>query len=136
MVATKSEASYIFEFPIYLGKARAASGVSAWEQFAMLSTLQREWADNSVSCTINFGKHEEAQLPYMLSQFAPVIKSVSLLPTDTNSYPQMPYEQITKMEYDEKVKKIKSVDWDNIKDNSEPDQTTTLYCENDNCEMR
>ena len=57
----------IFSFPIDQGKTRAATGVSMWEQFALLATLQREWSDNMVSCTIYFnpaleGSHIEHAL--------------------------------------------------------------------------
>jgi ribonucleoside-triphosphate reductase len=138
MVPAKSETSYIFEFPVHLGKARAASSVSAWEQFAMLATLQREWADNSVSCTISYNKSEESQIQYMLAQFLPVIKSVSILPLmdgDKKPYPQMPYEKINKDEFTEKISKIKSINWNNGEKIQE-DKTATLYCESDKCTLQ
>jgi ribonucleoside-triphosphate reductase (thioredoxin) len=45
---TYSDNTLCFEFPIDQGLTRPAQEVSAWEQFALLSTLQREWADNMV----------------------------------------------------------------------------------------
>ncbi len=51
-----SEHTLVFEFPIDQGKTRKATEVSAWEQFAFLAMLQREWSDNMVSCTVYFDK--------------------------------------------------------------------------------
>lgn len=43
-----------FEFPVLQGPARHAGQVSLWEQAMLLTMLQREWADNAVSNTLNF----------------------------------------------------------------------------------
>jgi ribonucleoside-diphosphate reductase alpha chain len=134
MVPVESEISYVFEFPIHFKKARAASGVSAWEQFSMLATLQREWSDNSVSCTIYFDKSEISQIPYMLAQFAPVIKSVSMLPhTEKGAYAQIPYEGISKEEYEQKISHIQPVDWQTI--DAQEDPLASSYCESDRCTL-
>lgn len=134
-VAIKSETTEVFEFPIYLGKARPSTQVSGWEQFAMLATLQREWADNSVSCTVTLNKEEESDLQYMLAQFLPVIKSVSILPRTDNVYPQMPYEKITKEEYTERIKQLKPIDWNQLTE-CESNVSSTYYCESDKCELK
>jgi ribonucleoside-triphosphate reductase len=136
MVPCESKRSVVVEFPIALGKARAASGVSAWEQFSLLATLQREWADNSVSCTVYFDKErEKSQVPFMLAQYAPVIKSVSMLPhSDKGVYLQMPYEGISKAKYEELLTGLHPIQWGKIK-NSEVDQLATLYCESDRCDL-
>ena len=44
----------VFEFPVLQGPARHAGQVSLWEQAMLLVMLQREWADNAVSNTLNF----------------------------------------------------------------------------------
>jgi ribonucleoside-diphosphate reductase alpha chain len=106
----------VFEFPVYHGKTRNATVVSAWEQFSILAMLQREWSDNMVSCTIYFDpKTEEAQIDDMLRQFVPIIKSVSMLPhSDTGAYIQMPYEGLTKEEYEARLAEIPSIDWNTV----------------------
>lgn len=48
------EGTLIFSFPLFQGDARTAEEVSVWEQANNLALLQREWADNSVSCTLYF----------------------------------------------------------------------------------
>jgi hypothetical protein len=51
-VASKN--TEVFEFPVLQGPAKMSSEVSIWEQAMLLCMLQREWADNAVSNTLNF----------------------------------------------------------------------------------
>jgi len=129
-----SENTTVFEFPIDQGKTRKATDVSAWEQFAFLAMLQREWSDNMVSCTVYFyPKTEGGQIEHMLAQFAPIIKSVSLLPhSDSGAYKQMPYEGISKEEYEKRLKEIPKIDW---KAFGGSDGMESRFCSNDQCEI-
>ena len=132
VLAYESETSSVFEVPIYQGNARSIGTVSAWEQFGLLATLQREFSDNSVSCTIYFDSETEGeQVPHMLSMFLPLVKSVSMLPHNAgNHYPQMPYEKITKKEYDTRVKSLLPINWKRVGDS---DGSLNLYCDGDAC---
>lgn len=49
-----SDNTWVFEFPILQGPAKAASDVTLWEQATNLALMQREWADNAVSNTLYF----------------------------------------------------------------------------------
>ena len=44
----------VFEWPILMGPAESSEDVSIWQQAMNLILLQREWADNAVSNTLNF----------------------------------------------------------------------------------
>ncbi len=44
----------VFEFPIKQGPSKPAEEATLWEQAMNIVTLQREWADNSVSNTLYF----------------------------------------------------------------------------------
>lgn len=124
----------VFEFPIDQGKTREATTVSAWEQFAFLAMLQREWSDNMVSCTVYFDPVTEgSQIEHMLAQFAPVIKSVSMLPqTEKGAYVQMPYEGITKEMYNKRCAKLPKIDWSGF---SCSDGTESRFCTRDSCRV-
>ncbi|WP_201353208.1 fused protease/ribonucleoside-triphosphate reductase [Hydrogenimonas urashimensis] len=108
-----SENTTVFEFPIRYDNPRSVDQVSAWEQFALLAMLQREWSDNMVSCTINFDREKEGgQIEHMLAMFAPVIKSASMLPRGVKEvYEQMPIEPITKEDYEKRIKRMPAIDW-------------------------
>jgi ribonucleoside-diphosphate reductase alpha chain len=136
MAPYKSTTSVVFECPIEQGQARPAQEVSAWEQFALLAMLQREWSDNSVSCTVYFDpKMEGHQIPQMLTSFVPVVKSVSMLPHDNDSYAQMPYEGITEDEYHKKIETLQSLDWSTL-EGSDGDQLVEMYCASDRCTIQ
>ena len=131
---TYSDNTLVFEFSIDQGSTRKATDVSAWEQFSLLTTLQRHWADNMVSCTIYFNKETEGhQIEQMLGQNIPLIKSVSMLPhTEEGAYAQMPYEGITKEEYEKRLKDVKPIDWSSFR---ESDGQDTKFCTNETCEF-
>ncbi len=74
------EGTTIFEFPLFQGEHRTAEKVSVWEQAALQSSLQREWSDNSVSCTLYFDREREGDdLQRVLEHFAPLFISTSAL---------------------------------------------------------
>lgn len=49
-----SKNTLVFEYPICTGETKDMSRVSLWEQAWLLVLVQREWADNAVSNTLNF----------------------------------------------------------------------------------
>ncbi|MDD3603053.1 MAG: fused protease/ribonucleoside-triphosphate reductase [Sulfurovum sp.] len=118
----------VFEFPIDQGTTRKVSEVSAWEQFAFLAMLQREWSDNMVSCTVFFDAQKEGgQIEAMLAQFLPLIKSVSMMPYNKiGCYAQMPYEEISKEEYQKRLAALKPIDWKKYSGNN--DSSNQICC--------
>jgi len=123
----------VFEFPIDQGNTRKACDVSAEEQFSLLVLLQREWSDNMVSCTVYFDpKSEGPYIGQMLSKFVPLIKSVSMLPhSDRGAYIQMPYEGITKKQYEARISTISNIDWSHF---GGSDGIEDRFCTNDTCD--
>ena len=128
-----SDNTLVFEFPIEQEGARPSINVNMWEQFGLLAMLTREWSDNMVSCTIMFNPDTEGhQIEYALGQFAPVIKSVSMLPNKTDAYEQTPYEEITKEQYEERLAKLKPIDWSSY---CGSDGELPRFCTNDTCTL-
>lgn len=129
-----SEKTSVFEFPIDQGRTREVSEVSAWEQFTLLATLQREWSDNMVSCTLSFDPEKEGpQIEEMLAFFLPMIKSVSLLPRrEGGAYPQMPYERISEEEYRRRVAQLPPIDWTRLGGH---EGVGSRYCSDEACEL-
>ncbi len=65
--------------------------------------------------------------------FAPVLKSVSVLPhTEKGSYAQMPYEGITEEEYHKRINAFPKVDFSHF---SGSDGILVKYCTNDTCDL-
>jgi|SRR6056297_1033965 len=126
-----SDNTSVFEFVINQGNTIPAEEVTIEQQFILLRTLQREWSDNMVSVTIYFSEEtEKHKIESVLSQFAPDIKSCSLLPHDKTSYQQAPYERITEDEYLERLKLQVPIDWSGY---SGSDGIMPKFCSNDTC---
>lgn len=102
-----SENTMVVEFPVKAASAdypgfKSAGEVSVAEQLANQAFLQKYWADNSVSCTITFQEDEKPLLAKMLRQYAPQIKSTSMLPYSGHGFAQAPKEPISAEDYAER----------------------------------
>lgn len=132
--------SMIATFPIELMSSenndtiRSENEVSMWEQLHLAALLQRHWADNQVSCTVKFNVDKESHdIKHALQYFQYKLKGISFLPyseNDKTPYAQMPYETITKSEYDSMASKLKPIKWSKLE---ESDPSEDLYCNNDTC---
>lgn len=128
-----SDNTWVFEFVIDQSHTRPASEVSVWEQASLLTTLQREWSDNAVSVTLYFNPQTEGhQLEHLLAQYAPLVKSLSMLPhTEAGVYKQSPLEGISKDEYDRRRALLPTIDWSVF---TGGDGEMAKFCTNSGCE--
>jgi ribonucleotide reductase alpha subunit len=127
------ENTLVVEFPVSLGSdIRTINETNMWEQLNLASFAQEHWSDNSVSVTVTFKQHERDQIQTALEMFQFKLKSVSFLPKLENDtpYKQMPYEEVTKDEYEKMSRKILPLDFSEmISADSKPE----MYCEADYC---
>jgi adenosylcobalamin-dependent ribonucleoside-triphosphate reductase len=122
----------VVEFPVKSDNfEKSVKDATIWEQFQNAADLQSYWADNQVSITVSF-KHEEAKhIKTCLEMYERKLKSISLLPpAEDAGYKQLPYEQITKDEYYDKVSNIKPLD---LKGNTHDIESEDKFCDGDNC---
>jgi ribonucleoside-triphosphate reductase (thioredoxin) len=138
------ESTVIVQFPVKeMEIKRANSDVSVWEKYQLAETLQRDWADNSVSVTLTYSKEREADQILPLLNYAQYhLKSVSILPysdkagvdKDGLPYAQMPYEGITEEQYNEMISNLKPLDLSGLSNKIEVEYDN--YCSGDTCEIR
>jgi hypothetical protein len=124
-----SDNTTVFEYTIDHGPVRSAESISIWEQFAMSDLVQRNWADQAVSCTVY---HSEAEKPFIataLELWMPHMKGVSMLPHAGHGYAQAPYEPISKEMYEDRSKATSRVKYEGI--NLTP--VGTKFCDGDKC---
>jgi ribonucleoside-triphosphate reductase (thioredoxin) len=122
----------VVEFPIAIEGVRTIDEVSMWEQASLAAFLQKYWADNQVSCTITFKDYEKNQIEHVLNYYQYQLKGISFLPKlDKGIYAQMPYESISKKEYEEIIKNIREFRIKHLQEDSQPEK----YCNNDTCEI-
>jgi hypothetical protein len=75
-----------------------------------VKTIQKEWSDNAVSCTVYYRQEELNDIKEWLSKnYKNNIKSVSFLLHQDHGFDQAPYEEISKEEYSKIKKNIKKM---------------------------
>ena len=101
----------IVEFPCESGKnATLAKDMKAVDQLDLVKTIQKEWSDNAVSCTVYYHQEELNDIKEWLSKnYKNNIKSVSFLLHQDHGFDQAPYEEISKEEYNKIKKNIKKM---------------------------
>jgi adenosylcobalamin-dependent ribonucleoside-triphosphate reductase len=125
-------------FPVASGHKRAEKQVSLFEKIGLAATAQKYWSDNGVSVTLSFDKETEKKfVAPALNMYEGQLKAVSFLPMGNKTYPQQPYTEITREEYNSYVGKIGKIDWSAIYDGHDNlDAESEKYCSTDACEIK
>jgi ribonucleoside-triphosphate reductase (thioredoxin) len=124
-------------FPIESNAVRSEKSVSIFEKTAIAATAQRYWSDNSVSVTVSFDAEKEAEhVGTVLHMYDGQLKTVSFLPMGNFTYPQMPYTQITKEEYEESKMSLFPIDFTGVYAGMASDAIGDAYCTTDACEVK
>jgi len=125
-------------FPIASGHKRSEKEVSLFEKIGLAATAQKYWSDNGVSVTLSFDKEEETKfIAPALNMYEGQLKAVSFLPMGNKTYPQQPYTEITREEYNSYIGKIGKIDWSAIYDGVENlEAAGEAYCSTDACEIK
>jgi ribonucleoside-triphosphate reductase len=125
-------------FPVASGHKRSEKQVSLFEKIGLAATAQKYWSDNGVSVTLSFNKEEEKKfIAPALNMYEGQLKAVSFLPMGDKVYPQQPYTEITREQYNSYVGKIGKIDWSAIYDGKDNlDAESEKYCSTDACEIK
>jgi len=124
-------------FPIKSQAIRSEKDVTIFEKMALATTAQRYWSDNSVSVTVSFNKDTESQhIGTVLHMHDGQLKTVSFLPSGNDTYPQMPYTQITEEEYMDQTQKLFPIDLTGVYAGMAADAIGERYCTTDSCEIK
>jgi ribonucleoside-triphosphate reductase (thioredoxin) len=124
----------IVEFPVAGDdKVPTEKEVSLEQKIDLAIVLQEYWADNQVSCTATFDPDTERDKIFeILKDSEHTLKSISFLPMlEEGAYHQMPYEAITKAQYEEMISNLTFIEWH--KDTTHDQQDT--FCDGLVCEL-
>lgn len=110
---------------------RSKKEVTIWEQVCNAVLLQKYWSDNQVSITVTFDNEKEGKdIPKILEVFGDQLKAITFLPINTNTYPQAPYQEITKTEFDDYVSKLKPLILTRLEDINKIQEK---FCDGESC---
>ena len=125
-------------FPVMSEHDRSEKDVSLFEKIGLAATTQKYWSDNGVSVTLSFDAETEKQhVASALHMYEGQLKAVSFLPMGNTTYPQQPYTQITREQYEGYIGKIKTIDFNAIYDGVEGlEAIGESYCTTDACELK
>jgi len=124
-------------FPIKSVAKRSEKDVSIYEKVSLAATAQRHWSDNSVSVTVSFNAETERDdVGTVLHMFDGQLKTVSFLPMGNETYPQMPYTQITEKKYEDATLKLMPIDFSGVYAGMAADAIGEMYCTTDACEVK
>lgn len=102
----------VASFPCsYPDGTKLAKDMTVFEQLKDVKFLQKNWSDNSVSVTAYYTLEELPEIrKYIEENFNDNFKTLSfLLKSDASGFKQMPYEGITKEQYEEMIKTVKPI---------------------------
>jgi len=122
-------------FPIKSQALRSENDVTIYEKTSLAAMAQRHWSDNSVSVTVSFSPEEKNHVGTVLHMFDGQLKTVSFLPMGNETYPQMPYTQLTKKDYDDYTLKLLPIDFTDVYAGMAADAIGEKYCSTDYCEV-
>ena len=133
-----SQNTTVVYFPVHSGHPRSEKDVTLFEKIALAATTQKYWSDNGVSVTLSFDKETETKhVAPALHMYEGQLKAVSFLPMGNKTYPQQPYTQITKDEYNEYIGQIKKINWSAIYDGVDNlEAEGEAYCTTDTCMIK
>lgn len=122
---TKPDHTYIFSFPIKSpDNAICRKDMSAIQQLEMWLAYQRYFCEHKPSITVSVKEDEWMETGAWVWKHFDEMSGVSFLPFSDHTYQQAPYQDCTKEEYEEFVKKMPTdIDWSLLNQYESTDQT-------------
>ena len=122
---TKPQHTSVFSFPMESPKgAVCRKDVSSKKQLDLWHTYAKKWCEHKPSVTISVKEDEWVDTAAWVYEKFDDISGISFLPFSDHSYQQAPYQDCTKEEYEELLKRMpKNVDWSDLSKYEEQDYT-------------
>ena len=130
-----SDNTSVVYFPVKTDMDRSEKDVSIYEKIHLAAEAQNYWSDNSVSVTVTFDPETERDdIARVLKMYEGNLKTISFLPMSNETYPQMPYTEITEKEYHEYIGMLLKIDFDAVYDGVDNlEAVGSKYCDGDTC---
>lgn len=100
----------VIEFPMKAPKGKTKLEINAIEQLEIYKMSMEYWTDHNTSITVHVRDNEWEIVEDWVYNNWDYIVGISFLSLDDNFYPLLPYESITKEEYEDRKSKMKPFD--------------------------
>lgn len=135
-----NETTSVFSFPIESPDGSVfRDDLTAIQQLELYLLYKKYYTEHSVSITVSVREHEWLDVGAFVFKHFDDINGVSFLPYSDASYKQMPYQEITKEEYEKFVDKMpKNIDLLKLSSYEREDLTTgsrEYACTGNTCEI-
>ena len=130
----------VFSFPVKApDNAILRSHLSAVDHLNVWLVYQRHWFEHKPSITVSVREDEWMAVGAWVYEHFDELSGISFLPYSEHTYKQAPYQDATKEEYEEFVKKMpESIAWENLSLYELEDTTSgtqALACTSGECEL-
>jgi ribonucleoside-triphosphate reductase len=141
--ASKPQDMTVFSFPIALGAhTKDRNAVTAIEHMELVRIYNLHWSEHAVSCTISVREEEWPETGGWVYKHFDDLAGMSFLPhfEENSRYQQLPYQTITKDQYEEDLAKMpKDIDWSQLTQYEKGEDTVTgtreFACVGNVCEV-
>jgi ribonucleoside-diphosphate reductase alpha chain len=96
------------------------------------------WSDHNTSITVHVREHEWEDVAKWLYDNFEYTVGITFLPLMEETYPLLPYECTTKEDYEDRMKKVKAIDYELLAamDDAEEREIDDKECETGVCPIR
>ena len=108
---SEDRGTVVVSFPFsYPEGTKLAKDMTAVDQLNEVRNLQKDWSDNSVSCTVYYRKEELPLIKeYLAKNYKDCHKSLSFLLHNEHGFDQAPMEEISEDQYNELVARTRLI---------------------------
>jgi len=103
--------------------ALVKADVTALDQLAIWKANKLNWTEHNPSITVTYKPDELVSIVKWVADNREIVGGISFLPTFDANYEQMPYVEITKSEYEQRLAAFPQIDWSKITEYEDRDLT-------------
>jgi ribonucleoside-triphosphate reductase len=131
--------TYVLEFPVKSPEgAISKDDISALQQLEHWKLVKEHFTEHNPSVTISVAEDEWIKVANWVYEHWDIVGGLSFLPRSNHVYQLAPYEEITKQQYEEMLKRFNNVDYGKLYAYERTDETEMkkeLACVSGACEI-
>jgi ribonucleoside-diphosphate reductase alpha chain len=128
----------VIEFPVKSPKGKTKYEVGAIEQLNLYKLSMIHWSDHNTSITVHVREQEWDEVAHWVYDNFEYVVGITFLPLFEETYPLLPYESTTKKDYEERMGKVKPIDYELLAELDDAKEWDILdkECESGACPIR